>query len=189
MTPFEYVIVLISIIIGLGITVILNGIARLIRNWRSVKVFWPYLIWIVLVFVMHIHEWWIMYDWRTIQSWSLLTFLFILLYPVLLFILANLLFPKKGGKKETDLKRYYFIMYPKFFLSALLLIATAIFTDVLIAGLPVRDQVVKILLFGILLVATLTRPRNEWVHGALAAFLLAVMIISLFILSEDLVIQ
>lgn len=138
---------------------------------------------------MHIHEWWIMYDWRTMQNWNLLSFLFILLYPVLLFILANLLFPKRGGKKETDLKRYYFIMYPKFFLCALLLIATAILTDVLIAGLPVRDQVVKILLFGILLITTLTKPRNEWVHSALALFLLAVMIISLVILSAELVIH
>ncbi|QOI98670.1 MAG: hypothetical protein HRU69_14785 [Flammeovirgaceae bacterium] len=61
MTPFEYVIVLISIILGLGITVILSGVAGLIRQWRKMAVYWPYLIWVVLVFVMHIHEWWNMY--------------------------------------------------------------------------------------------------------------------------------
>jgi len=53
MSPFEYVIVLISIILGLGITLVLTGIAELIRKWNAIKIFWPYLIWIGLVFVLH----------------------------------------------------------------------------------------------------------------------------------------
>jgi MFS superfamily sulfate permease-like transporter len=62
MSPFEYVVVLVSIIIGLGITLVLTGIAQLLREEQRVKLFWPYLIWIGLVFVMHIHEWWITYQ-------------------------------------------------------------------------------------------------------------------------------
>ncbi len=185
MSPFEYVVVLISIILGLGITVILNGVARLVSRWGSLSLFWPYLIWVVLVFVMHIHEWWIMYELRTMPSWSILTFLLIILYPVQLFILANLLFQKK----QQDLKQYYYVMYPKFLLCALLLIATAVLTDVLVSGRPFNEQAVKVVLFGILLAVYLFRPKNDWIHGALALFLLTVMVISLIVLSDELVIH
>lgn len=189
MTPFEYVVVLISIILGLGITVVLTGVAGLIRQWTSVSVYWPYLVWVVLVFVMHIHEWWNMYAWRTMESWSMLTFLFIILYPILLFILANLLFPKRWRKKGVDLRIFYFRMYPKFFLSALALIATAIASDVMVAGRPLHEQTVKLILFGIILTLYLVKPKSTWVHAALAIFLLLVMISSLVVLSDELVIR
>jgi hypothetical protein len=189
MSPFEYVIVLISIILGLGITVVLTGVAGLIRYWKSVSVYYPYLIWVALVFTMHIHEWWIMYEWRTMESWNILTFLFIILYPILLFILANLLFPKRWRKKGVNLRNFYFRMYPKFFVSALVLIATAIASDVVISGRPFNEQSVKLVLFGIILTLYLIKPKHTWVHAALAIFLLLLMIGSLAVLSDELVIR
>src|SRR5690606_28669352 len=113
MTPFEYVSVLISLILGLGIAVILTGLARIIKRWESVVPYGPFFIWIVLVFVLHIQEWWDTYQLMNWTSWSLTVFLFVILYPILLFILANLLFPVKW-KVPLDLKTYYFTICPKF---------------------------------------------------------------------------
>src|SRR5687768_12309249 len=107
MSPFEYIIVLISIILGLGITLVLTGIAELIRRWNTVKIFWPHFIWIGLVFVLHIHEWWVTYELKSITVWSLPTFLFVVLYPIVLFILANILFPTKWKKEQVNLREYY----------------------------------------------------------------------------------
>ena len=56
MSPFEYVSVLVSIIYGLGITLILTGVAELIRRWKTIVPFAPFFIWIVLVFVLHVYE-------------------------------------------------------------------------------------------------------------------------------------
>lgn len=189
MSPFEYVSVLISIILGLGITLVLSGIAQLISRWNMVAPFWPYLVWVVLVFVLHVHEWWIMYDLRTMERWSILTFLFVILYPILLFIMANLLFPRRWRKKDVHLKNFYFRMYPKFFLCALALILVAVLSDVLIAGLPLNEQVIKILLFGIILTLYIIKPRQAVVHGIAALLFLSTMVISLIVLSEELVIR
>ncbi len=54
MTPFEHVSVLISIVLGLGITQKVSGLADIIHQWKSVKLYWPHLLWILFVFFLHI---------------------------------------------------------------------------------------------------------------------------------------
>ena len=189
MTPFEYVSVLISIILGLGITLVLTGVAELIRRWSTLTHFWPYLIWIALVFVLHVHEWWVMYELKTISSWSLPVFLFVILYPILLFILANLLFPTKWSKKGMDLRSFYFLTYPKFFLCAMALISVAVLSDLMITERTFTDQLVKIALLAVLLVLYLIRPVRVAVHGTIAILFLGIMIASLVIERDNLIIQ
>src|SRR5688572_28105734 len=145
MSPFEYVSVLISIIYGLGITLVLTGVAELIRRWKTIVPCWPYFIWIVLVFVLHVYEWWEHYTLRLFPSWSLPMFLFVILYPILLFILANLLFPAKWSKKGIDLKEFYFATCPKFFLWTIFLAALAIIQNVFLEGYSLADQFVQII--------------------------------------------
>ena len=185
MSPFEYVIVLISIILGLGIALVLTGIAELLKRWKAITHFWPYLIWIILVFVLHIQEWWATYDLRSVKSWSLPMFLFVILYPILLFILANLLFPTRWPKKGIDLKEFYFDNCRKFFLCIVLFAILSIVQNVLIANYKLQDQVLQfsvLVIFSIMLV----RPtRNIFVHTALAILMLTMMLIGLF-LTHDL---
>jgi len=102
MTPFEYVTVLISIILGMGITQIVSGLADIIRKWNQVKLYWPHLMWIVFVFFLHIQKWWVLYDIRFITVWMLSTFLFTILYPINLFILARILFHGEHMHGGTD---------------------------------------------------------------------------------------
>ncbi len=79
-SPFEYVIVLTSIILGMGITQIVSGLASIIHRWEKVKIYWPHLLLVILVFFIHIQEWWAAYDMRKYEYWRLPTFLFIILY-------------------------------------------------------------------------------------------------------------
>ncbi len=189
MSPFEYVTVLISIILGLGIALILTGIAELIRRWKKITHFWPYLIWIVLVFVLHIYEWWDHYNLRLIASWSLPVFLFVILYPILLFILANLLFPMKWSKKGIDLKEFYFATYSKFFLWAILLAALAIIQNVVLEGYKLQDQLVQIIVLVAFSSLLIWRTRNVIVHTAIALLMLLVMLGSIIFTSDTLLIQ
>lgn len=115
MTPFEYVTVLISIILGMGITQIVTGVADLVHQWERVKIYWPHLLWIILVFFLHIQDWWATYELRHFESFRLPTFLFVLLYPINLFILARILFPAVQPENEVDLKIFYFANCRKFF--------------------------------------------------------------------------
>ncbi len=58
-SAFEYVTVLISIILGLGITQILTGIADLFQKSDRVKFYWPHILWVLFVLILHIQEWWV----------------------------------------------------------------------------------------------------------------------------------
>ena len=185
MTPFEYVIVLISIILGLGITFVLSGIVELIRRWNSVQHFWPYLIWIALVFVLHIQEWWATYELRTVTTWSLPLFLFVITYPILLFVLANLLFPAHWPDKGLDMKEFYFSNCNKFFMCVLFFALLSVMQNVIITGYQLRDQIIQFIVFALFTVMLLRPTRNISIHSALAVFMLVTMIVGLY-LTKDL---
>jgi hypothetical protein len=181
MTPFEYVSVLISIVLGLGITQIVSGLADIIHQWSRVKLYWPHLMWIVFVFFLHIQEWWVLYDLRTLSEWKLPTFLFIILYPINLFILARILFPSAGADSATDFKEFYFENFRKFFVWAVILIALSMADNLLLNGYSWVDQPVHIFLLIALPYFIYKNFRQEWLHKLVVILLTALLIASLLL--------
>ena len=179
MTPFEYVTVLISIILGLGITQIMTGVADIIHQWDKMKLYWPHLLWILLTFIMHIHEWWYTYDLKKHESWYLISFLFLILYPIMLFVLARILFPFGAMETETDFKLFYFNNYRKFFLIVMILVSLAVLQDVFLEGYPWEEQILKIGILGTLAFITIKKVGNELLHKIVVVVLLLAFIGSL----------
>ncbi|NOT73863.1 MAG: hypothetical protein HOP08_02970 [Cyclobacteriaceae bacterium] len=175
MTPFDYVSVLISIILGLGITQIMTGVADLVHQWNKVKLYWPHLLWIVLVFILHIQEWWETYQLHDFDEWRLPTFLFLSLYPVTLFILARILFPFNVQDGPIDLKEFYYANFRKFFISTMILTVLSIASNIIVRGF-MGDQIIQISLFCILGLVTIKNYRKEWVHQLIAIAMLATFI-------------
>ena len=188
MNPFEYVIVLVSIILGLGITTILTGVAELIKHTKPVKLYTPYIIWIILVFVLHIQEWWISYDLKTVEVWRLHFFLLIILYPINLYILAHLLFPA-GLSQEFDSKQFYLAHYPRLFYGAIILGALSTIQNIAYDGLSFLSQLPKLVVFSVLLAVVLLKNKNSFVHLALSLLLLISLIVGLVLDEENLVIR
>jgi hypothetical protein len=182
MTPFEYVTVLISIILGLGITQIVTGVADIIHQWNNMKIYWPHTLWMVLVFVMHIHEWWYTYDLKHHQTWYLISFLFVILYPINLFVLARILFPFGSMEAETDFKEFYFNNYRKFFLMVIILVSLAIAQDILLEGYSWKDQILKLAILALLSVVAWKKYGNETLHKIIVLILLAAFIGSFAVL-------
>jgi len=182
MTPFEYITVLISIILGLGITQIVTGVADIIHQWDRMRIYWPHAIWILLVFVMHIHEWWYTYDLKKHESWYLISFLFTIIYPIMLFVLARILFPFGAMDNETDFKVFYFNNYRKFFLMVTLLATLAILQDVLLEGYPIQDQILKLIILFSLATLAWKKITNETLHKVVALLLLFAFVGSLAVL-------
>jgi len=54
MTPFEYLSVLISIILGLGLTHLLSAVRELIQKRAQVRFYWLALIWAALIFMAQV---------------------------------------------------------------------------------------------------------------------------------------
>jgi hypothetical protein len=187
MSPFEYVIVLVSIILGLGITTILTGLAELIKH-QQFRWYAPYIIWLLLVFVLHIHEWWESYSLKSIEAWRLPMFLFIILYPINLYVLAHLLFPS-DFKNQFNPKEFYLSNYPKFFVSAIISVTLSIIHNVTIEAYQLKDQIVQFMVLIILLGFLLSKTKNNTAHIVVSVFLLIIMLVSLILAQESLVID
>jgi hypothetical protein len=90
---FEYITVLLSILIGLGISQLLGGIARLVRDGRALAPAWWVLLVVSTLLVAHVQVWWVSFGWRHVAEWTFFSYLAFLVVPVLLYLLAFLVLP------------------------------------------------------------------------------------------------
>lgn len=188
MSPFEYVIVLISIILGLGITTILTGVAELIKHTRPVTLYAPYIIWILLIFVLHIQDWWVSYRLMEEKVWTLPLFLLIILYPINLYILAHLLFPA-GLSNAFNSREFFLAHHPRLFIGSSILVVISLVHNILYLGLPITEQIPQALVLTVLLTVLLTKNKNSTVHTVVSIIFLLIMIIGFVLDQENLVIQ
>jgi len=113
MTVFEFVMVLVSIIIGLGVAQMLDGILRVLRAGRPYRIYWVHAVWLALTFFEMIWHW--AYRWtyyRGQLEWTVFELLFFLLPTVLLFLASGLLFPQTEG---VPLREHYYQLRQPFF--------------------------------------------------------------------------
>lgn len=168
MDAFNYLSVLLSIILGLGITQLLTAAGRLIRGRHAVRLYWPPLVWAGLLLVIYVQAWWSMFGLRTRTDWSFLTFLVVLLQTVVLYMMAALILPETVDESGVDLQTYYERHAPWFFGFLLAGLTVSIVKDVVLDGrLPEPAN----LTFHFLLMAlcgTAIAVRRASVHGAVA---------------------
>lgn len=176
MTPFEYLAVLISIVLGLGLTELLAGVQRLAHARQRVRFHWLPLAWSGLVFVTLVQWWWAAFGFRAWMEWNFFSFLVILLVPVLYYLAAALVLPIREHDGGFDLEVHYFGIHRLFFgtLAAATLIES-------VRALLARDaRAASLDLAATLLLASLAVVRSPRYHaigtlfaaGLLAAFIL-----------------
>ena len=104
MSSFEYLSVLVSIIVGLAITHLLSATARLIQLRGNVRPHATTFCWMTLLFLINIQVWWVAFDRRDSIEWAFHTFLLYLLIPIVVFLLSYLVLPQLDDRHEVDLR-------------------------------------------------------------------------------------
>jgi hypothetical protein len=104
---FDYFGVLVSIILGLALTHLLRGLAKLIQMRHEVKPYWPLVLWTVNVTIFVLSIWWGMFWWKGRAEWTVEWFLFIAGYAVVLFMWASMLHPPEFPAGH-DCAEYFF---------------------------------------------------------------------------------
>lgn len=107
MGVFEYIGVLISVIMGLGITHLATGATKLIQHRDKVRFCLPHALWTVNVLIYILLIWWGMFWWSGHENWFVYEYLFITLYAIVLFFLASMLYPWDMDK-DIDVRAYFF---------------------------------------------------------------------------------
>ncbi len=179
MEMFNYVMVLASVIIGLGVTHLLTGVAGIIQHPARAKVYWVHLVWVGATFLRAIFWWWFEFQFSTVNEWTFSLYFFVLGYALLIYLWCALAIPRDlagyGGYKE------YFYARRGWFFGVGLATVAADFADTLLKGLDhflalgalyVGLQTMWVVLFLIAL-----GTRNERFHAFFALVAVASLLI------------
>lgn len=113
MGSFEYIIVFVSIILGLSVTRILSGVSEIMRSRVVGGASWVHGLWVLNIFLYNLVVWWATYRWRVVESWDFFLFVYVLATPLLLYLLSALLFPDPDDKIDItthfdEVRRWFF---------------------------------------------------------------------------------
>ena len=134
MDAFSYLSVLLSIILGLGLTQLLTAVGRVIRHRDRVRVDWLPMLWAVVLLIVFVQVWWSMFGMRQLRSWTFLQFLVVLAQTVTLYMMAALLLPDEIDTSGVDLRRSYERQHRWFFAFFLATLVINVGKDVVIGG-------------------------------------------------------
>jgi hypothetical protein len=123
MSDFEYLSVLIAIIVGIGFTHLLLSIGRILGETKSLNVTLVHMIWTANILIMLVSFWWWAMNLRELEEWAFLTLLFLLFDVSLWCLMAAILYPV-AIPQNYDLKAH-FARKRKAFFSILILLAFA----------------------------------------------------------------
>ena len=114
MNMFEYVMVLASIIIGLGLANLLQGVATIAQHPTRKKPYWVHLVWVAYAFILTVFWWWWEFAFHNARGWTFELYLFVLGYAFVMYLICALVFPSDIDEYR-DFKDYFYARRAWFF--------------------------------------------------------------------------
>lgn len=97
---FPHIRIVMGMVIGLGVTRLLSGLARIVQHPKQYPLYPVHLLWAASVLLMLVHFWWWQFGLFGIVHWTFGSYLFVLIYSVTLFMLCAFLFPESMAGYE-----------------------------------------------------------------------------------------
>ena len=101
MSEFEFISVLISLIIGLGITNLLAGAGRAFYRRRKNPVDEVQMVLTASTLLILALNWWVTFSWRNETNWTFEKFLVLIVWTVSLFMMTIFLYPPDLSESEA----------------------------------------------------------------------------------------
>ena len=173
MSHFEYIMVMVSIIQGLGLTLALRGISRLIRSRQREP---AVLLWAIFLVLLYLQNWWAFWDMEGVVEWNLIKFLFISLYVCVVYAMTDLMLPM-SAPQDTDWRVHFLAVRRWFFGLLVVVVFLGILLGTYIGGVPLahpyRIMQALFLLFAIAGLATAGVGAHRWIAALMLIALLA----------------
>ena len=134
MDAFSYLSVLLSIIIGLGLTQLLTAVGRIVRHRDRVRFDWLPLLWAAVLLVVFVQVWWSMFGLRGHTDWTFLEFLIVLTQTATLYLMAAVALPEQPEDSGVDLAQHYDRQHRWFFGLFLATLIVSVAKDRIING-------------------------------------------------------
>ena len=130
MTAFDYLSVLLSIVLGLSITQLLGGFAGMVRGRARIAFYWPLPLQMLSLFLINVQSWWAMFGMRNIRHWTFFGFFIVLLQIVFTYLMSATITPDQVGESgRLDQRDFFFQEKTWFFIVSLGAICTSLTKD------------------------------------------------------------
>lgn len=169
----------VSIILGLGIARLLNGVAGLIQHPKKEHLWWIHLCWVAYVLVTIVSYWWWQFQLAQLKVLTFETYAFLIAYTAMLFLLCSLIFPTDVSEYEGY--RDYFLSRRAWFFG---LLAATYVMDVIDTALKGAEHFARLgaeypirIVILIALCLTACRVRDLRFHAVFATAGLAYLLV------------
>lgn len=171
MSHFEYIMVMVSIILGLGLTLALRGISRLIRSPRRET---AVVLWAIFLVFLYLQNWWAFWDMEVVVDWTILKFLFISLYVCTIYAMTELMLPMTSAP-GMDWRSHFNSIRKWFFGMTIVLAMLGIMLSWYITAVPLIHpyRIMQLIILALAIVGWFT--PNLTVHRWIAALFIVVL--------------
>lgn len=155
--------VMVSIIQGLGITLALRGISRLIRSPRREP---AVLLWAVFLTFLYLQNWWAFWDMVAVDDWNIIKFLSVAFYVCTMYAMTELMLPM-ASSPDIDWLAHFKSVRKWFFGMIIVLAVLGITLNSYVSGVPLvhpyRIMQLTVLSLGIIGWITPNMAVQRWI--------------------------
>src|ERR1041385_9547952 len=106
MSSFEFIVTLMSIIIGLGVTNLLAGAGRAFYRRTKNPMDEVHITFTIATLVLLVLQWWVTFKWNNELAWSFDKFLVLIVWTIALYMLTVFLYPPDLSEEEERRNRF-----------------------------------------------------------------------------------
>lgn len=175
MSRFEYLSVLLSMVIALGVSEVASAWGGLLRERHRVRFYWVHGLWTLFTLLLMVQWWWGFWTFRTVEHWSFVALVAVVVEAIVLVLAALVLTPRVEPGREIDLREHYGEQSRIFFVLGFALMVQFALVDKWVGEQPFLHPENAVRGVGLGVAALGALSRDERVHQALALAALALL--------------
>ena len=158
MTFFEYMMVMVSLIMALALSHIMRASIDFLSGPRR---YWVQSLWAIIIVFLILQSWWAYWDLRAVTDWSFLMYLSVFFYPLFFSFIASVLIPM-NRKVDHDWRASFYKRRAWFFWAMTVSSIVAILHTWLVMGSPLVHpyRIFQLTLITILLVGLIGKTSK-----------------------------
>jgi hypothetical protein len=106
MSSFEFISILMSIVVGLGVTNLLAGVGRAFYRRKQTPMDEVHIVLTLATLLLLSLNWWVAFKWNTNVLWSFDKFLVLIVWTIALYMLTTFLYPPDLSEEEESRNRF-----------------------------------------------------------------------------------
>ncbi len=106
MSSFEFIVTLMSIVVGLGVTNLLAGAGRAFYRREKNPMDEVRIVLTAATLLLLVLQWWVTFKWNTDLKWSFDEFLVLIVWTITLYLLTVFLYPPDLSEEEEHQARF-----------------------------------------------------------------------------------